>query len=86
MKEKILIIGKIPPPVGGVSIFVKRSYDTLIDNNVDAILFPRGVFNNISVIVFLLLNRFDHIKLNTLSFSVIFLLFMTRNLRKNRSY
>lgn len=82
MKEKILIIGKIPPPVGGVSIFVKRSYDTLIDNNVDAILFPRGVFNNISVIVFLLLNRFDHIKLNTLSFSVIFLLFMTRNLRK----
>ena len=33
--KKLLLIGKIPPPIGGVSIHVKRLSDSLVRNEVD---------------------------------------------------
>lgn len=82
MKESILLIGKIPPPIGGVSVFVWRSYSKLLKEGHCVALFPRDVIENIIVLVKLFSQSYSRIILNSMSLPLLFLLFLSFNLRK----
>ncbi|WP_157358886.1 glycosyltransferase family protein [Vibrio coralliirubri] len=80
--DKILIIGKIPPPIGGVTTFVLRTIDQLKQQGHVVSLFPQNLILNIKVLFSLITRKYDAILLNTMSFPVLILLFITFNLSR----
>ncbi|MEZ8341240.1 hypothetical protein AB6D05_03960 [Vibrio cyclitrophicus] len=82
MKEKILLIGKTPPPIGGVSVFVLRYYNKLSKDGFPTTLFPNNKSSNFIILIKLLFNSYDRIVLNTMSFPVLIFLFISFNLKK----
>ncbi|NAZ95992.1 glycosyltransferase family 4 protein [Vibrio toranzoniae] len=82
MKKSILIIGKIPPPIGGVSIFVYRLYHKLVKEGHAVSLFPSGFIINLSILIKLFAQSYNRIILNTLSLPMFLILFISFNLHK----
>jgi hypothetical protein len=80
--SNILIIGKIPPPIGGVTTFVLRQITHMKKkgNNVD--LFPLFSLSDINVLINILLHRYDSYQLNAISLPILIFFMLTCNLRK----
>jgi len=80
--SNILIIGKIPPPIGGVTTFVLRqvTYMKQKGNNVE--LFPLFSLSDIKVLINILLHRYDSYQLNAISLPILIFFMLTCNLRK----
>jgi len=80
--NNILIIGKIPPPIGGVTTFVLRqiTYMRQQGNNVE--LFPLFSLNDIKVLINILFHRYDLYQLNSISLPILIFFMLTCNLRK----
>lgn len=66
--KKLLIIGKTPPPIGGVTIHVKRLIDSLKKNNVKHKFLPLSVFNLFILPLYFV--KYKQIHLHTSSITV----------------
>jgi glycosyltransferase involved in cell wall biosynthesis len=81
---KILIIGKVPPPIGGVSIHTSRLIEHLNLENIDYVFYNNNNFNLFSFLKVILFSKKAHIHLNNpfflFSFVLICRLFNTYSL------
>ena len=93
MKNKsIRIIGKTPPPIGGVSIHIDRLYKNLLeDKSFDVYLTDFNKFDNFSIILFMLKKfflgfkeRVVHYQLTNLYFLVFVYLISKLHFNKNK--
>ncbi len=71
IKDTVLIIGCLPPPVGGVSVFVSRFCSQLKKNKIEVNVFNileapkiRG-YNYFKLLIHLLIGKYSHVHLNT---------------------
>lgn len=61
MKKQILIIGKIPPPIGGVTIHVQRLLRYLLENDLDYYFYDLKKFSIFEFISLLFKYKFAHL-------------------------
>ncbi len=80
--SNILIIGKIPPPIGGVTTFVLRQIAHMKQQGNNVELFPSFNWNDIKVIINILLHRYDLYQLNSISLPILLFFMVTFNLNK----
>lgn len=80
--DNILIVGKVPPPIGGVTTFVLRQVTYLRQqgNNVD--LFPLFKCRDIRILINILAHRYDSYQLNSISLPILLFFLFTYNLNK----
>jgi len=81
-KREVLIIGRVPPPVGGVTTFILRTYYKLENEGVNVQLFPSSMKNNLNVFLKLMLGKYSDIIINTMSLPLFCVLFFSFNLSK----
>ena len=76
----VLVIGKIPPPVGGVSVFVKRTVEKY-ENNGHAVDCIHSINIKAKILFNLCFKKYDLIVVNTSSIAVFAFLFFLRSVR-----
>jgi hypothetical protein len=81
LKNKLLIIGKTPPPTGGVTIHVKRVLDFLVKNNYNFIFIELSYLNLFKILIYLV--RFKHVHLHTNNVYLQLILVLFSKLFKN---
>lgn len=72
--NNLLIIGKIPPPIGGVTIHTLRLIDNLKSKKIDFIFYNNFNFNVITLIKAVYISRKAHVHLNNPFFLFVFVL------------
>lgn len=82
MKNQILIIGKIPPPTGGVTIHVSRIIEKLKKDNVNYVFIDLKYKNLLSIFFKILKYKNVHLHSNSTFFQFYFIL-LTKILNKN---
>jgi len=80
--SNILIIGKIPPPIGGVTTFVLRQIAHIKQQDHNVELFPLFSWSDIKILINILFHRYDLYQLNSISLPTLMLLTLTCNLKK----
>ena len=79
MSEIITIIGRIPPPIGGVSVFCQRRFSFLKESGVDASFLDLG---DKSFLLKYMGSNKGVFEVNTLNIFVVLLLFITKRVRR----
>lgn len=77
--DRYLIIGRTPPPVGGVTTFVLRKAEHLKQSGNLVDLFPA---NGVAGLLNIVLRKYDCYQVNTMNIIVIFFLFITGNISR----
>ncbi len=78
----ILVIGRVPPPVGGVTTFVLRYIGKERQRGNTVTLFPSFSYSDLIIISKIFLHRFDLYQLNSISLPLLILLFVSFNSKK----
>lgn len=79
MSEIITIIGRIPPPIGGVSVFCQRRFSFLKESGVDVSFLD---FGEKDFLLNYMLSNKGVFEVNTLNIFVVLLLFITRRVHR----
>lgn len=80
-KTRVLIVGKVPPPIGGVTVFVLRLRAKLQREGCKVSLFANKRSQFFTVSCFLILKRYDQIIVNTMSLPLLIVLYITSNIK-----
>lgn len=75
---KYCIVGKVPPPLGGVTVYVKRRLNQLTNEGKDCLLFDLSSFKQLLLLPF---KRFDVIEVNSVNFFLVIYFFLTFKIR-----
>lgn len=75
---KYCIVGKVPPPLGGVTVYVKRRLSQLENEGRDCVLFDLSSFKSLILLPF---KRFDVIEVNSVNFFLVVYFLITFKIR-----